>query len=71
MARIKNKLSHSGCSGERGLLVAVITQAVNDATGRNDEHKATAEQFFMSEQYRNYLTWLGLPVDWQPEVLGL
>lgn len=55
-------------TGERGLLTAVIAQAVKDTTQGNKEQRADAWAYFAGEEYEHHLQLLGLPWDWLPEV---
>lgn len=56
--------------GERGLLAAVIGQAVKDATGRNDDYRADALRYFRSPVYREHLEHLGLNRNLLPQNLN-
>ena len=57
--------------GERGLLVAIIGQAVKDASSRSMSvaarvYRADALRWFNSAEYQAALTALGLPSDFMP-----
>jgi hypothetical protein len=63
MAKIKTP---KGLSGQNGLLLAVIAQAVNDATTGD----VGAVAFFGGRWYKHIVTHLGLPADFMPVDIG-
>lgn len=70
MARAKPIKHLVPSPGPRGLLLAAIALAVNDAAGYVDPGEEpdieTARVFFSGETYRHYLELLELPVEWLP-----
>ena len=68
MARVKGLPSREAMGGAEGLVVSIIHQAFADAHSDKPEIKEPARQWFKTEDYQTYLSWLGLPEDWQPEL---
>ncbi len=71
----KSIMSLENLSGERGLLTAVLIQAVRDASSqaRNKQAKqvrAEARRWIGGADYQAVLTALGLPDDLVPELGG-
>lgn len=54
-------------NGERGLLTAIVAQALNDLHTGTQEQRRDARRYFASAEYRSHLTWLGLAPDLLPE----
>lgn len=54
--------------GENGLIIAIIWQAVKDLEKKH--YRESAIQFFKSPLYKDYLSILGLPSDFQPVALN-
>jgi len=63
------KLTTYGLTGERGLLAAVILQALKDFTEGGPELRRDAAAYFASDTYRHHMQSLGLPDHWQPQAL--
>ena len=61
------KIRPDNVSGEEGLLVAVILQATKDYQSRDVLTRGAAAVYFLSDDYRGHLDWLGLPDDRLPE----
>ena len=55
-----------GLRGEQGLLVAVIAQAVKDATRGSGEERGDAWRYLASREYEQHLCFLGLPSTFLP-----
>ena len=55
-----------GLAGERGLLLAIIRQAVIDYQRGTRSQRQSAAVYFASDAYRAHLVWLGLPPEWLP-----
>ena len=58
-------------TGDRGLVVAIIAQAVRDYYSRNSQDKASAVSYFASPWYQEHLNWLGLEPTMLPEGVQL
>lgn len=54
-------------TGEAGLTVAIIRQAVHDAMSGNPLLVADALAYLSGPVYRDHVTALGLPASWLPE----
>jgi hypothetical protein len=52
--------------GGRGLLTAVIAQAVNDWRSGPGKQRKNARRYFSGPVYRYHLSLLDLPTDWLP-----
>lgn len=52
--------------GARGLVTAVIAQAVNDWRNGTKKQHGKARAYFAGKVYKYHLTVLGLPKDWLP-----
>lgn len=52
--------------GARGLVTAVIAQAVNDWRSGTGKRRKNARSYFSGPVYRYHLTLLDLPRDWLP-----
>lgn len=58
---------NEGLSGEKGLIVAVMATAANDAiNSSNNENLIDAWAYFNGSVYRHHITALGLPGDIMP-----
>jgi len=68
MARVAGLPGRENLSGPTGLVVSIIHQAFADAHSDKPEIQEPARQWFQTEDYQRYLTWLGLPPDWTPEI---
>lgn len=52
--------------GSRGLVTAIIAQAVNDWRSGKKKQRKNARKYFASQVYRYHLSLLDLPKDWLP-----
>lgn len=52
--------------GARGLVTAVIAQAVNDWRSGKGKRRKNARKYFRGPVYRYHLSLLDLPTDWLP-----
>ena len=53
--------------GEEGLLAAVLLTALKDVDGRNPGEREDARRYFAGPEYRDHLSWLGLPANLLPQ----
>ena len=62
----KQGLSHTYCTGERGLLVAIITTAANDLMSSNLAERLDSILFFTGGWYVQILQLLDMPTSYLP-----
>ncbi len=65
---VKSIKKPKGLAGERGLIVAVMAAAVDDAMERGRPNDITdAQLYFFDGRYQHHRSLLGLPEDFMPE----
>lgn len=62
---------NDGLNGPRGLLVAVVAQAVNDLCSGTAEQRQDARRYFDSPLYAHHLNYLDLVPDLVPDLAGV
>lgn len=60
------RIMRRNLNGERGLLTAVIAQAVKDWRSGTKRKRRNARKYFKSATYKYHLSLLDLPKDWLP-----
>ena len=65
------KRGNDGLNGERGLLCAVLVQALNDYHAGTPAERQDARRYFASDVYRTHLTLLDLAPDLMPDLTQL
>lgn len=63
----RQQLHRIGLQGERGLILAVISQAAEDLN--SGKHQKSAAAYFEGSTYKHHLELLGLPPSLKPEKL--
>lgn len=62
------KRGNDGLNGARGLLCAVLVQALNDYHAGTPAERQDARQYFAGDVYRTHLTLLDLAPDLMPDL---
>ena len=60
------RIMRRNLNGARGLLAAIIAQAVNDWSSGQRRRRKNARKYFGGPVYKYHLSLLNLPKDWLP-----
>ena len=66
--RMKVKVNRNELTGPRGLVVAIIAQAYQDAHSSPPSLAHPARQWFKTQDFKNYLRWLDIPETARPQL---
>ena len=55
--------------GPRGIVLAIIEAAADDLVNGTERQKLAAAKWFKGPEYIIFLDYLGLPIDWLPDVM--